>query len=311
MTLEQLRIFVAVADREHMTRAAEALHLTQSAVSGAIQALEARHSVSLFARVGRRIELTPDGRMFLDQARMVLRTAEAAERSLLELRDLKRGVIDIHASQTTGAYWLPARLARFHAAYPGIEINLSLGNTDQVATAVRTGVAEIGFVEGLIDEPDLLLEQVDLDQLLTVVGTSHPWSRLRQLKPHHVTEGAWILRERGSGTRAVFEEALAKLGIQSRQVNVSLELPSNEAICAAVEAGAGATAISRVVVQAALRLKTLRSIRFVPLERPFILVTHRDRKASRAVRALLEMIKTSRTRPPRHDNDGSGIFNES
>jgi DNA-binding transcriptional LysR family regulator len=294
MTLEQLRIFVAVADREHVTRAAEALHLTQSAVSGAIQALEARHRVALFARVGRRVELTADGRMFLDQARMVLRTAEAAEQSLLELRGLKRGVINIHASQTTGAYWLPGRLARFRAAYPAIAINLSLGNTDQVAAAVRTGLAEVGFVEGLIDDPDMLTEQVDLDQLLIVVGASHSWSRLRRLTARHVTEAAWILREHGSGTRAVFEQALARLGIPPRRINVSLELPSNEAICAAVEAGAGATAISRVVVQAALRLKTLRSIRFIPLDRPFVLVTHRDRKASHAVRALLDMIKMGR-----------------
>jgi DNA-binding transcriptional LysR family regulator len=291
MTLEQLRIFVAVADREHVTRAAEALHLTQSAVSGAIAALETRHDIALFARVGRRIELTQDGRLFLDQARMVLRAAEIAEQSLLELRGLQKGVINIHASQTTGAYWLPARLARFHAAYPGIEIKLSLGNTDQVAAAVRTGRAEIGFVEGLIDEPDLRTEQVDRDQLLIVVGASHPWSRLRRLRPDHITEGPWILREPGSGTRSVFEQALARLGIAPRQINVILELPSNEAICAAVAAGMGATAISRVVVEAALRLKTLRSVRFMPLERPFILVTHRERKASHAVRALLEMTR--------------------
>jgi DNA-binding transcriptional LysR family regulator len=299
MTLEQLRIFVAVADREHVTRAAEALHLTQSAVSGAIQALEMRHGIALFARVGRRIELTQDGRMFVDQARTVLRAAAGAEQSLLELRGLKKGVVNIHASQTTGGYWLPGRLARFHAAYPGIEIKLSLGNTDQVAAAVRSGRAEIGFVEGLIDESDLETRQVGLDQLLIVVGASHPWNRLAQLRPRHLTEGTWILREHGSGTRAIFEHALGKLGIAPKQLNVGLELPSNEAICAAVEAGAGATAISRVVVQGALRLKTLRSIRFMPVERPFMLVTHRDRKSSHAVRALLAMIETSRTSPLR------------
>src|SRR5271166_5873830 len=99
MTLEQLRIFVAVAEREHMTRAAEVLRLTQSAVSGAIAALEARHSITLFNRVGRRIELTQDGRIFLEQARSVLRTADAAELSLLELRGLSRGVMTVHASQ--------------------------------------------------------------------------------------------------------------------------------------------------------------------------------------------------------------------
>lgn len=297
MTLEQLRIFVAVAEREHVTRAAEVLRLTQSAVSGAIQALEDRHKVLLFNRVGRRIELTQNGRTFLHQARMVLRAAEGAEQSLLELRGLKQGVINIHASQTTGAYWLPERLARFHAAHPRVEIKLSLGNTDQVAAAVRTGQAEVGFVEGLIEEPDLVTEQVDLDRLVIVVGASHPWSRLRRLSPRQLTEGTWILRERGSGTRAVFEQALTRLGIQPKQLNVSLELPSNEAIRMAVEAGAGTTAVSHVVVRASLRLKTLRSIAFMPIERPFTSITHRDRRPSHAARAFLETIKTSRARP--------------
>jgi len=86
MTLEQLRIFVAVGERQHVTRAAEALRLTQSAVSGALRSLEARHDILLFNRVGRRIELTQDGRNFLEQARAVLNTAGAAERSLRELR---------------------------------------------------------------------------------------------------------------------------------------------------------------------------------------------------------------------------------
>src|SRR6185437_15691485 len=107
MTLDQLRIFVAVAEREHMTRAAESLRLTQSTVSGAIQSLESQHQIVLFNRVGRRIELTQDGRFFLGQARNLLRAADATELSLLELRGLARGVVNIYASQTTGAYWLP------------------------------------------------------------------------------------------------------------------------------------------------------------------------------------------------------------
>lgn len=296
MTLEQLRIFVAVAEREHMTRAAEALRLTQSAVSGAIAALEARHAVALFNRIGRRIELTQDGRVFLEQARAVLRIADAAEHSLLELRGLSRGVITVHASQTTGAYWLPERLARFHAKYPDIDIKLSLGNTDQVAAAVSSGRAEIGFVEGLIHQPNLATVQVDLDELLIVVGASHRWSRLREFKAEHITQAEWILRERGSGTRSVFEEALGRLGVLPEQLNVTLELPSNEAIRAAVEAGAGVTAISRFVVKSALRLKTLRVMRFMPLQRPFVLLKHPNRSPSHAVRAFLDLIEQHKPR---------------
>ena len=291
MTLEQLRIFVAVAEREHVTRAAEALHLTQSAVSGAIATLEERHNIVLFSRVGRRIELTGNGRAFLDQAREVLRTASAAELSLLELRGLKRGRITLQASQTTGAYWLPERLARFHAHYPDIDIELALGNTDQVADAVSSGRAEIGFVEGMIRQPDLVVEQVDVDELVVVVGADHRLRGLRQLKPEHVTEVEWILRERGSGTRSVFEEALGKLGIAPERLKVTLELPSNEAIRAVVEAGAGVTAISRAVVKSALRLKALRAVPFVPLQRPFMLLRHPERSQSPAVRAFVGMIK--------------------
>jgi DNA-binding transcriptional LysR family regulator len=91
MTLEQLRIFEAVAQREHVTRAAQALNLTQSAVSAAIAALEERHSVALFSRVGRRIELTDAGRLFLDEARAVLARARAAELALSEIAGLERG----------------------------------------------------------------------------------------------------------------------------------------------------------------------------------------------------------------------------
>lgn len=287
MTLDQLEIFVAVAERQHVTRAAESLNLTQSAVSGAIQALEARHNILLFHRIGRRIELTQDGRAFFGQARSVLRAANEAELALLELRGLKRGTISIHASQTTGAYWLPQRLIQFREKFPNIDIKLSLGNTDQVAAAVGSGDAEIGYVEGGFRQADLVAEQVDRDQLLVVVGAKHSWSRLQRIKPSQIGKTEWILREKGSGTRSVFEEALQKIGVASESLNIGLELPSNEAIRAAVEAGAGATAISRAVVNSALQLKTLHAVKFVPLERPYIRLTHRDRPHSNAVRAFL------------------------
>jgi DNA-binding transcriptional LysR family regulator len=297
MTLDQLRIFVTVAEREHMTRAAASLRLTQSAVSGAIASLEAHHNISLFDRVGRRIELTHDGRFFLEQARMVLRTADAAELSLLELRGLKRGVINLHASQTIGAYWLPERLVRFHTKHPDIEIRLSIGNTEQVASAVSSGSAEIGFVEGSISQPDLVTQQVDLDRLVIVAGAMHPWSRLRRIKKDQIAQVKWVLRERGSGTRSVFEQALLRLGISPDQLDVTLVLPSNEAVCAAVEAGAGVTAISHTVVKSALRSKQLHAVQFEPLERPFVLLQHRARGQSTAVAAFIATIENYREKP--------------
>ena len=289
MTLEQLTIFAAVAERQHVTRAAEARNLTQSAVSGAIQALENRHQITLFHRIGRRIEITADGKTFLDHARKVLSAAGEATSFLKDLRGLDSGTIAIHASQTTGTYWLPQRLAAFKNRHPNIEIEVTLGNTDQVAAAVSSGTAEIGFVEDSLSRPELLTEQIATDELVIVVGMTHPWSRLRRIGLHQIAETSWVLRERGSGTRSVFENALRKARISPSTLPISLELPSNDMIRTAVEAGHGATAISQYVVSTALKHGTLRRVNMLRIERPFLLLRHRERTPSNAGKAFLDL----------------------
>jgi DNA-binding transcriptional LysR family regulator len=129
MTLEQLRIFVEVAQSLNMTRAAQALNLTQPSVSAAIAALEGRHGLRLFDRVGRSIELSEAGRAFLPEARGVLARAREAAQALDDLAGLRRGHLRIAASQTVATYWLPARMARFAQRHPGITLALTLGNT--------------------------------------------------------------------------------------------------------------------------------------------------------------------------------------
>ena len=126
MTLEQLRIFVAVAEREHMTAAARAINVTQSAASAAIAALEERHDVKLFHRVGRRIALSEAGALFLIEARSVLARAAGAELVLEELGGLRRGTLRLVASQTIAAYWLPRILTKFRARYPQLDVEVGV-----------------------------------------------------------------------------------------------------------------------------------------------------------------------------------------
>ena len=290
MTLEQLRIFVAVAEREHVTRAAEALHLTQSAVSAAIAALEGHYGVSLFDRVGRRVELNEEGRTFLGEARAVLARAAAAELALSELSGLKRGTLTVQASQTIASYWLPARLVAFRRAYPFIDVKLSVGNTAQVAKAVADGSAELGFVEGRVDDSALVQHVIGRDRLVVVVAPDHPWAAEVKLSPKALAEGEWVLREAGSGTRSEFEAVLAEHGLSIDGLKVVLELPSNEAVRAAVEAGAGATATSEMVVEAALRAGTLKAVDFAMPDRLFHTMQHRERYHSKASRAFLDLI---------------------
>src|SRR6201993_5105470 len=195
MTLDQLRIFIAVAERQHVTRAAEALHLGQSAVSAAIAALEARHDTKLFHRVGRGIELTEAGALFLSEARAVLARAEAAELVLSELGGLHRGTLSLHASQTIASYWLPRHLVAFRRAYPGIDIRLGVGNTAQVAEAVHQGLAELGFVEGAVDDPVLTVTEVARDQLVVVVGPEYQSCTADRVTLAQLADLDWVLRE--------------------------------------------------------------------------------------------------------------------
>jgi len=299
MTLEQLRIFVAVAEREHMTRAAEALNLTQQAVSAAIVALENAHSVPLFHRVGRRVELTEAGRIFLDEARLVLARAAAAELALSELGGLKRGTLAVQASQTIASYWLPRRLVAFHQAYPGIALHVGIGNSAQVSKAVRDGAAELGFIEGTIDEPTLSCERFGEDCLVLVVDPKHPWAGRDRVDAGELTQSDWVLREVGSGTRSAFESSIERLGVAPRLLNVVLQLPSNEAVIDAVVAGGGATVISELAAKAALGSGALRRVPIDLPARSFFVVRHRERYRCKAADALLRIVHDGTSRPKR------------
>ncbi len=289
MTLDQLRVFVAVAEREHVTRAAQALHLAQSAVSAAIAALEARHGVRLFHRVGRGIALTEAGTLFLAEARAVLARASAAEQALADLGGGLRGTLRLQASQTIASYWLPRHLVAYRHAYPGIAIELAIGNTAQVAAAIHEGAAELGFVEGEVEDPALIHRVLARDRLVVVVGRAHPWACETALSPARLPESDWVLREAGSGTRAMFEAALPALGVAPAALRVVLELPSNEAVRAAVEAGLGATAISASVAA----LGALHDVGVHLPDRDYTLLHHTDRPLSRAAEGFLERLHQS------------------
>ena len=292
MTLEQLRIFVAVAEKQHVTRAASELNLTQSATSAAIAALEARYGVKLFDRIGRGVVLTQTGRDFLIEARAVLARARAAAQLLTDLAGLKRGSLTIAASQTVANYWLPGRLQAFHAAYPGIDLKITIANTEQVARAVHEGSVDLGFVEGEVDDPLLAISKTDGDSLVVVVGTKHPWVGRTRITPKDLSMTAWVLREQGSGTRSMFEAALRKSGIKFSDLRIALELPSNEAVRAAIESGDCATAISDLVVAQSLAAKTLHRVRIDLPRRSFYILRHKERYASQAERVLLATFKT-------------------
>ncbi|GAJ30531.1 LysR family transcriptional regulator [Acidomonas methanolica] len=292
MTLEQLRIFVAVAEREHVTRAADHLHLTQSAVSSAVTVLEREFQIALFDRIGRRIALTQAGHTLLAEARAVLQRADATRERLTDLRTLRGGVLHVHASHTIASYWLPARLNDFHERHPGIDLKVTIANTRDICLMIRSGDASLGLVEDAVTDAELASETVATDRLLLVVGPRHPWAA-KPPEAGGLGESMWVLREPGSGTRSSFENALKHSGVAFSTLPVMMEIASNEAVASAVETGLAATVLSASVVAGRLEAGLLHHVPFPFPDREFLLVRHPRRQLSPGEAAFMSLLLDS------------------
>lgn len=288
MTLDQLKIFVEVAEKGHVTRAAQTLRLSQSTVSSAIAALEGRYEIRLFDRVGRGIRLTANGRIFLREARAVLDRAAMA-RSILQDLAGHPGPVGIGASQTIAAHWLPRRLATFHADNPRVRLDVVIGNTHDIETAVVEGKVNVGLVEGPTQHPALVRQHIDHDEFVLVVASDQP-SPVNASGHLDLRAVNWVIREAGSGTRRGLEDLAVLQGLSLDDLSISLVLPANEAVREAIEAGAGATIISRHVVASAIEEGRLREIPVDLPKREYALVLHRERHMTAAVRDLAERL---------------------
>lgn len=289
MTLDQLRAFLKVAELLNMTQAAEALHLTQPAVSAAIAALENRYQSRLFHRIGRHLELTDAGHAFRPEAQAVISRADAARHMLENLAGLHQGELRLAASQTVASYWLPARMARFKTRYPAITLPLSVGNTAQTAAAVAAGEANLGFIEGTIDSPCLTQRTIGQDHLGLYVAPGHPLTG-RPLTRQDLLSATWVLREEGSGTRDHFAASLAPFDLTLDALKIPLELPSNGAVLSAAEASSMIAVVSSLAATPRLKAGTLTPLTCPLPPRAFSLILHRERHLSPAAEAFLQGI---------------------
>lgn len=291
VTLDQLRVFLKVGQLQHVTGAARAMNKTQSAVSAAVAALERAHGVKLFDRIGRDISLTSDGKQFLAIAKRVVDEADHAERMLADLSGMPSGPLRVVASQTVATYWLPQIIARFHLAHPDVDISLTTHNSTGAAEAVRQAEADLGVVEGRVTGSDLNTLVVAQDQLVVVVGHSHPWARKLTVQNSDLIEASWVIREQGSGTRAALEAELHTRNISFSDLNDVLLMPSNEACLAAVSSGQSATAVSIHSARPHLESEALCLVNITLAPRDFSAVTHKTRHQSRAAKAFLSLLQ--------------------
>lgn len=287
-TLRQLEVLVAIGKDSSVSRAAEALSLTQSATSMALAELEKQFNTRLFDRQGKRLQLNAEGRQILPQAMALLDRAQELE-SLLG-GNVGAGSLRIGATLTIGNYLATLLIGDYMQQNPGSRVELAVENTTAIVEKVASFKLDLGLIEGDSYHPDLVITPWVDDELVIFAAPDHPLAQRKNLNLHNLANEAWILREQGSGTRQVFDAALRH---QLTNLNIRLELEHTEAIKRAVESGLGISCISRLALKDAFRRGSLVPLEIsgLDLKRQFNFVLHKQKFLNSGITAFLKLCR--------------------
>ena len=262
VTIENFRltVFRAVARHSSFSRAAQELLLTQPAVTQQIKALEEQFGHPLFDRGGGRVSLSPGGMALLPFAEQIKALSENAFAAVANAHGHEAGELSLGASQTIAQYLLPHFIAAFSQIHPHVRITARSGNTDQMLAALVSGEINLALLEGPEQRTDVHIESFMKDRMVLVVPVSHEWAG-RRITLEQLQAQPLLVREFGSGSRRIVEQALADAGCKAKDLNIRMELDSTEGLLNAVEAGLGITFVSRWAVRNQLALGTLKVAR--------------------------------------------------
>lgn len=285
-TQARLRAFVAVAESGSVRAAAERLVVTESAISAAVAALARELGVPLVERQGRGLRLTPAGTSYAGYARTILGLYGEALAAARGDQDPEHGRLRVAAVTTAGEHVLPRLLASFRSRHPNVDLRLEVGTSEQVWRMLTQHEVDLVIAGRPPPALDAEVRAVRPNTLVVVGSPTHP----RHFAPGHST---WLMRERGSGTRATCEALLAALDVEPPQ----LRLGSNGAVVAGAVAGLGVALVSRDAVRRALAAGELVELAVpgTPLQRPWHAVT--QRQASATVRLLVGYLLADADRP--------------
>lgn len=242
ITLRQMTIFEATARLERLSLAAEEQAISQSAASQAIKEMERLLGYPLFERRGRLMILSPEGEALLPRVRQILTLSQSLTQPAGE--SLK-GTINLAASVTIASYSAPALIARFQHSHPGAKVKLSIENSQEVLQSVAKGRALLGLIEGHANHPELIITPWQTDQLVVFCHRQHPLAKRKKLDFKALQQESWIVREPGSGTRAILDAELQRLGVS---IPIAQALNRQEAIKQCVMAGLGVGCLSRLAI---------------------------------------------------------------
>lgn len=284
-TLKQLQVFLAVANHENVSHAAAELAMSQSAASTALKELEQRFNLTLFDRIGKRLQLNEQGLALRPRAAALLSRADELESSLIRHSDI--GELKVGATLTIGNYLAIGIMAAFMNEHSSAKVQLTVENTSAIAAKVRNFELDIGLIEGELQESDLQVIYWRDDELALFCAPEHPLAQKKLLTDDDLLAARWIVRETGSGTRQAFDRGMS--GILSN-IDLRLQLQHTEGIKRAVEAGLGIGCLSKITLQEAFQRQSLVELKAPHRNwtRKFYFILHRQKFLSSGVKSWMD-----------------------
>lgn len=286
-----LQVFATVAEKKSFSRAAEALCLTQPAISQQIHTLEDYYGTKLFERTSKRVDLTAAGEALLPYAKQILDLSALSKGAIDDLIGRVTGTLTIGATLTIGEYILPHVLAEFTRRFPDVALNLLIANTEEIGEMMLNAQIDVGVVEGQLRHRHLTLTPYLDDEVVLLASPGHPLATCTEISAARLAEETFILREAGSGTRATSEEFLHQLGIEPRKV---ITIGSTQGIKETVEAGMGLSILSKWCVRREIGYGTLTRLHLAGFRylRPLSVLERIGRFQSRATAEFVSMVRT-------------------
>jgi len=294
MNIDQIKAFHKVASTGSFTRAARELLVTQPAVSQEIKALEASLGIKLFDRSGKNVRMTAEGEVLLSYALRLFALHEEMESLFGRSKNLQHGQIKLGSTALMGTYFLPKIIGRFNRRYPGIEIDLQMGNSDQVMHLVLEGLVDLGFSGMTTNHARLESILIHQEKLIMVASPRLPLSA-RKISLDDISEIPFIWRERGTQTRKLIEKWFLRQ-LRGHYPRKSIELQNMEAAKRMVEEGYGITVVPEAAVKREISAGWLKPLQVEELNvlNSYYLVFLKTRKVTSAAEAFWKMLSKTR-----------------
>lgn len=284
MLSDSLKVFITVADKKNFSKAAKSLNLTQPAISFQIQTLEQYYQTKLFDRVNRHVKLTEAGELLLEYALSMSDLQSELERKMQQLTGHVKGTLAIGASRTVGEYVLPYVICKFKEDYPDVDVTLEIYNTKQVEENIMNRYLDIGLVESEIKNSELFFQDILSDELVLVVPSNHRWADKTEVDIQDIKDEPFIIREPGSGSRLVFEQALIDEEVDIEDLNIIMEIGNITSIKSAIINGLGVSIMSKWAVRDLENAGVASTVKIkqLKLNRPFSIILNQANFESEA-----------------------------